>query len=74
MIEYAGKMHSSTVYKRLGYLLELGFPEEKELIAICKEKIKKGYSQLDPTSTGKKLITRWGLFVPANFIVRQLND
>lgn len=66
LIEYAEKMHSSTVFKRLGYLLELGFAEEKELLATCKEKIKKGYSQLDPNSPGKKLITRWGLFVPAS--------
>jgi predicted transcriptional regulator of viral defense system len=74
LIEYAEKMHSGTVYKRLGYLLELGFVEEKELLATCKEKIKKGYSQLDPNSPGKKLITRWGLFVPDNFVVGSPDD
>ncbi|MCL5260894.1 MAG: hypothetical protein M1561_04360 [Gammaproteobacteria bacterium] len=44
LVDYAEKMHSSAVYKRLGYLLELGFPEEKELLALCKKKIKQGYS------------------------------
>jgi predicted transcriptional regulator of viral defense system len=74
LIEYAEKMHSSTVFKRLGYLLELGFAEETELLAICKAKIKKGYSQLDPNSPGKKLITRWGLFVPDDFAVDSPDD
>lgn len=74
LLDYAKKIHSSTVYKRLGYLLELGFPEEKKLLTMCKKKIKKGYSQLDPASPGKKLITRWGLFVPASFAVKQTDD
>lgn len=77
LIDYAEKMRSGTVFKRLGYLLELGFAEEaeeKELLATCKERIKKGYSQLDPNSPGKKLITRWGLFVPDDFAVGSPDD
>lgn len=74
LIEYAEKIHSSTVYKRLGYLLELNFPTEKELIALCQKKIKKGYSQLDPASPGKKLATRWGLFVPEDFTIKASDD
>jgi predicted transcriptional regulator of viral defense system len=63
LLEYAEKMNNSAIYKRLGYLLETYFPDEKELIATCREKMKRGYSQLDPTSAGKKLITKWGLWM-----------
>ena len=74
LIAYSERMHSSAICKRLGYLVELGFPEERELLAICMKKIKKGYSQLDPTVPGRKLITRWGLFVPTDFSIRLAND
>lgn len=74
LLEYAEKMHSSAIYKRLGYLLELGFSEEKELLDICKQKIKKGYSQLDPATPGKTLINRWGLFVLDGFATRLDKD
>lgn len=74
LIDYAEKMQSSTIYKRLGYLLEFSFAEEKELLVLCRKKIKQGYSQLDPASPGKRLITRWGLFVPDDFAIGLSDD
>ncbi len=68
LFEYANKIGNSAVYKRLGYLIELLQPTgSAAIISICKKKLKSGYSQLDPASTGDRLETRWNLWVPKSF-------
>lgn len=70
---YAGKLGNRTVFKRLGYLIEREIPDEKRIIEKCRANMSQGYSRLDPSLPGKKLITRWHLFVPANWIIHS-ND
>lgn len=65
--KYADQLGNTAVYKRLGFLLEKTAPGEVELTELCKAKLKSGYSQLDPGTPGKKLVTRWGLWVPAGW-------
>jgi predicted transcriptional regulator of viral defense system len=67
---YAEKILNGAIYKRLGYLLETTMPLEEEIIDFCRKQMKTGYSQLDPSLPGKKLITCWRLLVPENFMTR----
>ncbi len=64
LLDYAKRMSNSAIYKRLGFLLEKYLPNEHELINKCRENIKFGYSQLDPSIPGKSINTRWRLWIP----------
>jgi predicted transcriptional regulator of viral defense system len=62
LLDYAERIGNRTVFKRLGYLLEildLDFPEvEKQ----CLKRISRGYSKLDPTMPIKgKYNAKWNL-------------
>ena len=65
--QYADRLGNRAVFKRLGFLLEKIAPEETGLIKLCTTRLKSGYSQLDPGTPGKKLITRWGLWIPSHW-------
>lgn len=58
---------SGAVFKRLGFLLERSFPNEKELIELCAENLSEGTAKLDPHLNCPRIITRWRLKVPDNW-------
>ncbi len=64
LFSYAKKILNGAVLKRLGYLLERCRPSEFNTIVFCKMLMTTGNIKLDPQLCGKKLITRWGLWVP----------
>ena len=66
LIAYAEKNGNKTVFKRLGFLIERIKPDLYDLITKCKERISKGYSQLDPSLKEKRINTRWRLRAPRN--------
>ena len=66
------RFDSGAVFKRLGYLLERSFPDEKALIELCLEKMSKGNAKLDPGLTCPRLSTKWRLWVPDNTPLRQV--
>lgn len=72
LFQYAKKIKNGTVFKRLGFLLEKYAPQETETIALCKKELTKGKIKLDPNLPAEKLITRWQLWVPANW--KEEND
>ncbi len=65
VIRYAEQIGNKTVYKRLGFLLERGFPDESDTIKLCQDKISAGYTKLDPALESDTIVTRWNLIVPA---------
>lgn len=67
LIEYAKRIKSGAVFKRLGFLLETQAPNESRAIDACRENMTKGNAKLDPSLDSKKLITRWRLWVPSNW-------
>lgn len=67
LIEYAEKLGNKAVFKRLGFLLEYMGIANPDLITACKVNLSKGNAQLDPTLESEHLITRWRLWVPANW-------
>ena len=61
---YAKRLQSGVVLKRLGFLLECYEPCERGTIALCKMLMSTGAVKLDPQLSADSLITRWGLWVP----------
>lgn len=64
VFEYAVKMKNAAIFKRMGYIFSQHFPNEQNFIQMARKNIKSGYSQLDPSTPGKTLITQWGLWIP----------
>ena len=64
LIDYMKKIKNKTIYKRLGYLIEILELDADNLLRACKRNISKGYSIFDPSisSTGK-IVRRWNLRV-----------
>lgn len=67
LLEYAFKMKNKTVFKRLGFLLSIIKFEDTALIDQCQQNISRGNSQIDPSLKGKRLIKKWGLWIPDHF-------
>ena len=67
LIKYAERLGNGAVFKRLGFLAERN-PLGSELAAACKSRLTKGYAKLDPALKCERVITRWKLRVPADWI------
>jgi predicted transcriptional regulator of viral defense system len=64
LIDGAKEAGSGAVWKRLGYLAEQLFPEERQLIREATQRRSAGNVRLDPGIKGRgKLIRRWNLWV-----------
>ncbi len=67
LVEYANRLGNRTVFKRLGYLVEVLGHGDPELLRICSERISKGLSLLDPDAPQRgKRVMRWGLRINVN--------
>jgi len=67
LFEYGKKMKNATLFKRLGFMLEQIAPTENVFIEKINGELSEGYSQLDPASPGKSLVTKWHLWVPSTW-------
>jgi len=67
LLNYAKRMKNGAILKRLGYLLERSdFPDE-HLLSKMSDGLTTGNAKLDPSIPSKRLVTRWRLWVPANW-------
>jgi predicted transcriptional regulator of viral defense system len=64
LMEYATKLDNRTIYKRLGYLIEVLNLDAKVVLDQCRSRISSGVTFLDP-SVGKKgrIVRRWNLLL-----------
>ncbi|MCK4829728.1 type IV toxin-antitoxin system AbiEi family antitoxin domain-containing protein [bacterium] len=74
LMNYAKRLGNGAVYKRMGFLFERLIPDEKRLMSTCKTKLTKGNAKLDPKLPADRLITKWKLWVPNNWIEENLID
>lgn len=74
LAQYAHHIQNRTVFKRLGFLLELFAPHEKSLIEFCFKNISKGYSALSTQSPCTKSIGHWKLRIPEGLKERYNHD
>lgn len=62
LLEYLDKMRNSSVAKRLGFILEMFDIAEEPFIKSLAERVKKGYSRLDPTAPAQgRYVAKWNL-------------
>jgi predicted transcriptional regulator of viral defense system len=64
LFEWSLKMKNTAIFKRLGFVFSMQWKNEEKFILRSRRALKSGYSQLDPASPGKSLVTEWGLWVP----------
>jgi len=72
--QYTQKIPNRAILKRLGFLLELLAPDEKDLVEYCYKNISKGYSALSTQSPCTQTIPRWNLKVPERLKEHQERD
>ena len=65
LFQYSIQMKNTAIFKRMGFVFEQNHPSELEFIKKMKSKIKSGFSQLDPSVPGKRLVTAWNIWVPS---------
>lgn len=68
LMEYAAQAQNRTIYKRLGFLLELYAPSELDYIDLCLQHISKGPSQLSPNTSCEVYLKKWRLKVPQHMV------
>jgi predicted transcriptional regulator of viral defense system len=67
LIQYATRLNSNAVFKRLGFLLEQIVPEESGIIDACKKQVTISKVKLDPQLETDRFITRWRLWIPSRW-------
>lgn len=73
LVAYADRLGNGAVFKRLGFLAEK-HPLGSELVAACKSRLTQGYAKLDPALKCARVVTRWKLRVPADWIAEGNRD
>jgi predicted transcriptional regulator of viral defense system len=64
LLEYLDRMRNSSVAKRLGFIVEIFDVAEKSFIESLAERVKKGYSRLDPSAPPQgRYVAKWNLQV-----------
>lgn len=67
LLNYANRMKNGAIFKRLGCLLERAGVADRSVISKIRNCLTKGNATLDPTIRSRRLVTRWRLWVPANW-------
>ena len=67
LVAYAERIGNGAIFKRLGFLAERR-SGNTALLGACRERLTKGNAKLDPTLPCSRLVTRWRLFVPENWV------
>ena len=66
LMDYAGRFGNGAVFKRLGFLVE-NHRGAEALAQACKTRLTSGNARLDPRLDCSRLVSRWRLWVPANW-------
>ena len=61
LMQYAKRMKNRTIFKRLGFLLEVRNLGTLRVIESLRKNISSGYSEFDPSMKGKHFLRRWNL-------------
>jgi predicted transcriptional regulator of viral defense system len=67
LLSYAERLDSGAVFKRLGFLLERFAPDKVAAIERCRGRLTQGYAKLDPSLRADQLVTKWRLWIAANW-------
>lgn len=68
LLDYAARLGNGAVYKRLGFLLEHYAPAARAILDECARRLTQGNARLDPKLPAERLVSRWRLWVPGNWL------
>lgn len=63
LFEYGQQINNTAFFKRVGFCLEKERLCDSTYLEKCRSQIKSGYSQLDSSVKGTRLVTSWGLWI-----------
>jgi predicted transcriptional regulator of viral defense system len=66
LIAFGDQLGNGAVFKRLGFLAEK-YGYGSALVEPCRARLTAGNAKLDPALHGKRLISRWRLFIPQSW-------
>lgn len=68
LLDYAHRAGSGALFKKLGFVAEFhGFDEW--FLNECRKRLTQGYARLDKKAKQTKLVTRWRLWVPKDYVI-----
>lgn len=69
LIEYIARLGNRTVYKRLGYLIEVLGLDAPDVLRVCSRKHSSGLTRLDPSGADRsRILKRWNLQINARIV------
>jgi predicted transcriptional regulator of viral defense system len=68
LAEACVRFDSGAVFKRLGFMLERSGFSSAGLLELCREHLTQGTANLDSALECRRLVTRWKLWVPGNWL------
>jgi predicted transcriptional regulator of viral defense system len=68
LLDYADRLKNGAVFKRLGFLLERSGFQDSVVLEAFRNRLTRGNAKLDPKLPNDRLITRWRLWVPSNWV------
>jgi len=74
LIDYGDRLLNRAVFKRLGFLLERTSQPDAAAIEACQRRLSRGRASLDPALPSHRVVTRWRLFVPAQWMKPAAHD
>lgn len=67
LVAYGDRLGNGAVFKRLGFLVERRYGNT-DLLDMCQQRLTQGNAKLDPVIPCRRLISRWRLFIPDNWL------
>ena len=67
LLDYTDRMSNKTIFKRLGFMIDVKFKNVPEQLMNIKDRLSSGYSYFDPIVDGEIIIDKWKLKVPTSW-------
>ena len=67
LLEYANTIGNKTIFKRLGFMINVRLDNIPIEFRNLNQRISSGYSNFDPATDGKFIVEKWKLKVPASW-------
>jgi len=67
LLEYAERMKNKTIFKRLGFMIDVRLNETPSALTYLVKYISSGYSNFDPTINCEFIVEKWKLKIPASW-------
>lgn len=71
LLDYSKRMKNGAILKRLGFLLERSGFTDPSILSSLRNSLTLGHSKLDPALPCDRLVTRWRLWVPTNWVMKK---